>query len=312
MDSRPTKRQRRLVVSSSDNELESDAEGDNALLSLSNEPKSPAGSVKSTSVASSNPQTTSSSKPLSLRSSRPKSPQHIPRRTVTNRRAPSSSASPDKRRYGNPPSSDTTATKSLHSFFQPATEEQRWSSQKFGAKRSLDPVQEKVDDSDDLIEDDYDSYDEIFTKHFADKKTSVLNDSKPPQTRRTPLSRTSSMNSDSSRKLSNPKAFLLPSSSNYGTRGRLSHAEEVNQEDRRPWAQRFPPSSLDELAVHKKKVADVRSWLENVFTGRDRRVCLCFYFLRCAVSVDFSRGYSFSVALLDVGKHLRYHYCQRL
>ena len=140
-------------------------------------------------------------------------------------------------------------------------------------------MEEKIDDSDDLIEDDYDSYDELFTKHFTDKKMTARSDSKPPQKRRNPLSRTSSMNSDSSRKLSTPKAFLLSSSSNYGARGRLSYAEEVNQEDGRPWAQRFPPSNLDELAVHKKKIADVRSWLENVFTGRDRRVCLCFYLL---------------------------------
>ncbi len=41
----------------------------------------------------------------------------------------------------------------------------------------------------------------------------------------------------------------------------------------RPWAERFAPLSLDELAVHKKKVTDVQNWLSAVLQGRDRRVC---------------------------------------
>ncbi|KAL8795560.1 MAG: hypothetical protein Q9195_001981 [Heterodermia aff. obscurata] len=39
--------------------------------------------------------------------------------------------------------------------------------------------------------------------------------------------------------------------------------------DVRPWAQRYGPASLDELMVHKKKVADVRDWFENVYSGRN-------------------------------------------
>jgi cell cycle checkpoint protein len=42
--------------------------------------------------------------------------------------------------------------------------------------------------------------------------------------------------------------------------------------DRRPWAERYAPDSVDELAVHKKKVSDVRSWLESVLRGRERKV----------------------------------------
>lgn len=41
--------------------------------------------------------------------------------------------------------------------------------------------------------------------------------------------------------------------------------------DSRPWTDRFGPSNLDELAVHKKKVQDVRTWLESVISGRDRQ-----------------------------------------
>lgn len=43
------------------------------------------------------------------------------------------------------------------------------------------------------------------------------------------------------------------------------------QEDLRPWAERFAPIDLGELAVHKKKVGDVRGWLEDMMEGRMRQ-----------------------------------------
>ncbi|KAI0187318.1 Rad17 cell cycle checkpoint protein [Xylaria flabelliformis] len=45
------------------------------------------------------------------------------------------------------------------------------------------------------------------------------------------------------------------------------HADD----ERRPWSERFAPTNLDELAVHKKKVTDVRQWLENVIAGKLRQ-----------------------------------------
>lgn len=42
-------------------------------------------------------------------------------------------------------------------------------------------------------------------------------------------------------------------------------------EDQRPWSERFGPINLDELAVHKRKVADVRKWLQEVLHGRLRQ-----------------------------------------
>lgn len=48
-------------------------------------------------------------------------------------------------------------------------------------------------------------------------------------------------------------------------------ADVKNEDDLRPWAERFAPINLDELAVHKKKVADVRTWLEDVTNGRMRQ-----------------------------------------
>ncbi|CAJ2513824.1 Uu.00g019430.m01.CDS01 [Anthostomella pinea] len=51
-------------------------------------------------------------------------------------------------------------------------------------------------------------------------------------------------------------------------------AREVSSQhdhDQRPWSERFGPINLDELAVHKRKVADVRRWLEDVMAGRLRQ-----------------------------------------
>lgn len=42
--------------------------------------------------------------------------------------------------------------------------------------------------------------------------------------------------------------------------------------DARPWAEKYGPISLEELMVHKKKVADVRGWLEGVYSQRDAKV----------------------------------------
>lgn len=44
-----------------------------------------------------------------------------------------------------------------------------------------------------------------------------------------------------------------------------------SDEDQRPWSERFGPKNLDELVVHKKKVADVRRWLHEVVAGRMRQ-----------------------------------------
>lgn len=41
-----------------------------------------------------------------------------------------------------------------------------------------------------------------------------------------------------------------------------------------PWSERYAPTTLDELAVHKKKVADVQQWFEGVISGRSRQKLL--------------------------------------
>ncbi|KAJ2991898.1 hypothetical protein NUW58_g2351 [Xylaria curta] len=45
----------------------------------------------------------------------------------------------------------------------------------------------------------------------------------------------------------------------------------TTDDEQRPWCERFGPTDLNELAVHKKKVADVRRWLDDVKAGRTRQ-----------------------------------------
>lgn len=52
---------------------------------------------------------------------------------------------------------------------------------------------------------------------------------------------------------------------------RNNSAASPETADQRPWSERFGPVNLDELAVHKRKVQDVRRWLQDVMGGRMRQ-----------------------------------------
>lgn len=65
--------------------------------------------------------------------------------------------------------------------------------------------------------------------------------------------------------------FLRTSSGGRSTPPAQSQTAQIDSTDRRPWTEKYGPSSLDELAVHKKKVADVRTWLTGVYTGKERK-----------------------------------------
>ena len=68
---------------------------------------------------------------------------------------------------------------------------------------------------------------------------------------------------------------LLPSTSQKfrktSSGDRVSSLSIVNN-DKRPWTEQFAPKDLSDLAVHKKKVADVRQWLEMTLNGRRQKV----------------------------------------
>ncbi|KAJ5369435.1 hypothetical protein N7509_014047 [Penicillium cosmopolitanum] len=232
MDGRPPKRQRRAVQ---------DKEQSKTSSSVDTEPQSP-------------PQP----EPVTL-SSRPKTTRSRAAASAT--RAPS--ASPTK-----------SKPKSLHGFFSAASEGQRWSAQKFEAKRPASRAATPtttfdVNDIEDDIEDDYGSYDEIFSQ----VDVSSTADQKPPPQK---PSRTLSKRTTTTRPKSQPsKRFLMsPASNGSANKQPKTPASTPIHEDTRPWAQRFGPVGLDELAVHKRKVSDVQQWLDDVFEGRRKEKLL--------------------------------------
>lgn len=71
----------------------------------------------------------------------------------------------------------------------------------------------------------------------------------------------------------NPLCEAKPSSSSTGPRFRKSDKLEQPPSDPeaiRPWTEQYPPLDLSELAVHKKKVTQVRSLLEESLSTRAR------------------------------------------
>lgn len=125
----------------------------------------------------------------------------------------------------------------------------------------------------DLIEDDYDSYDEIFTQHLANERTATgLAAMSSSQTRQPAPKPAPKPKAPVKPPRKTTKRFVLPTDSGNGTAKEQLPAQPAGELDRRPWAQRFAPANLDELAVHKKKVSDVQHWLEDAFAGRRSEV----------------------------------------
>ena len=282
MDTRPSKRQRRFTVYSSDTDDDIEAQIETTDAKSVSSPAVTKGSrndVLRLPISDSGP----SSKELPLLSSRP---QTTSASGYSNSRSYSSTPSPEKKKPEKPLNGKSTGD-SLRNFFQPASEEQRWSSQKFEPTRPADSTTEKAGDDDDLIEDEYDSFDELFTHHFINADigsqggTRAQENSQDKPCQNPPSIKTN----PAGKRASSTKRFLLPQ---YPKGGGLSRPSDIAaaEDDGRPWAQKYGPSNLDELAVHKRKVIDVQNWLNDVFIGRNRCVCLSSIF----VPVDSANG----------------------
>jgi cell cycle checkpoint protein len=93
--------------------------------------------------------------------------------------------------------------------------------------------------------------------------------SKPLPVRKRPIAATAPTDHGST--LNNRQKFLRTASGARNTTPLSSQPAREDTEDRRPWTEKYGPVSLDELAVHKRKVADVRTWLTDVFSGKARK-----------------------------------------
>ncbi|KAL4983618.1 Rad17 cell cycle checkpoint protein-domain-containing protein [Aspergillus falconensis] len=161
--------------------------------------------------------------------------------------------------------SDTIVCGPLQSTSELGDSNRRWppKSEMSGSAGPAD-----VDDNEDLIEDDYDSYDDLFTQHFTDEKLSKLDGTKVvPQPQDRPLSPVRNAKSQQ-KHANNAKRFFLQSAS--PSNNELSNPTPLEKEAL-PWAQRYAPLNLDELAVHRKKVGDVEQWLRDALAEKARR-----------------------------------------
>ena len=279
MATRPAKRQRRLTIFSSSDEEEGDSD-------YKSDSKPAQKSTKTSQLKANQSQSSSfTSKPVGATlPSRSK-----PRITSTNTQrklsrslsTASPTPSPEKKRKSaiNKKGKPEEPSKSLHSFFQPATEEQRWQRRK--AERDVPPSSTKVEDrieEEDLIEDDFSDDELLLLSQLGtngnNKNSRFTGDTvggrrleKPKLGPKASGVKKPTTTTTAAAK----KRFILPTSPvpEQQPSSKVSGPEELQ-----PWAERFAPSRLDELAVHKRKVTDVQRWLEDVFLGRNRRVCI--------------------------------------
>ncbi|EOD50052.1 putative cell cycle checkpoint protein rad17 protein [Neofusicoccum parvum UCRNP2] len=163
-------------------------------------------------------------------------------------------------RSSQPPPKPRSKEKTIYSFFNAATQRQRSqepvSSQKVAAT-------DTVEDQDDAIQDD--SLDDEPNNPSSGQSAARLALRKR---QRGAFAEADSLDQDA---LPGGSQKFLKASTGQRIPTPAPASASVNEADQRPWVEKYGPGSLDELAVHKKKVADVRAWLTNVLGGRERK-----------------------------------------
>lgn len=162
-----------------------------------------------------------------------------------------------------PQRQDEASSRSIHNFFQPATDEQRWSFHKSELGSQLQQQQEASFTDvieDDIIDDDYDILDEgIFDRITAPKER--YKEKERPETAKKVRTAV--------------KRFILDDDLGTHTNSKIRRTELLRAEEsdgKKPWSEQYPPTSLEELAVHKKKVSDVQGWMSSALSGRSKHV----------------------------------------
>ncbi|KAL9585650.1 MAG: hypothetical protein Q9212_001387 [Teloschistes hypoglaucus] len=237
----PAKRQRRLVVLTSEDEGEEQEEAvpekrDVGRLDSTNSRDKEHHKTRAlpTRLHSKHESSTRRTKTPPTKSSAP-SPKKPPSKTRTVRKAPKAS--------------------SLDTYFSAAD-------RAHGTQRSSSQTDKpgKIIEEEDFIEDD--SFDEELRKLSDHRKTIKI-----PDGRDGALPQSQTDKNDSKRLPGGSQVF----------RKLTNGAVKVDKDkkipaplsiDTRPWADRFGPTSVEELAVHKRKVADVKEWVQGVLEGR--------------------------------------------
>ena len=159
-----------------------------------------------------------------------------------------------------------TSSRSISSFFSSTGQGQKQTRRGTTAVAAPHVAEQPVEEEEgeeDVIEDISDIDGSGEERAEQDTRSSVLDRRK----RTVKLDGNTASSAKQSNLPSGSQKFKVPSSGTKLERDGVKGSDL----DQRPWAEKFAPLNLEELAVHKKKVSDVRGWLENVVSGRDRR-----------------------------------------
>ena len=130
-------------------------------------------------------------------------------------------------------------------------------------------VASDVEDHEDLIVDDY-SIENANDLGYAATETALggIKKRPPPGRDGTAATNKSRLQIGSQRfKIHERTSSLcITPGTSYGAKA------EPSAIDMRPWAEKYSPSTFEELMVHKKKVSDVRQWLEGALRGHNYKV----------------------------------------
>lgn len=241
MAARPAKRQKRpvVVVLPSSSEDESTSETVQTRIDGALDPVS--SNISSEKLSLSLPSRTRSGK---IRTRPPVAQQQSSSSTKTKRTKKSDS--------------EPSETRAIHTFFTASIEQAR-------SKQEI--VDFDAAELEDLIEDDAICEEELRTQ--KSRSVSIAADD-----RRNKEHTTLGARSHPEEELPCRASLKFIQGGKASTKPTRAAASSLSQqeEDTRPWADRYAPTTLDELAVHKKKIDDVRRWLQDVLEGRSRKV----------------------------------------
>ncbi|WPG97994.1 Hypothetical protein R9X50_00077700 [Acrodontium crateriforme] len=149
--------------------------------------------------------------------------------------------------------------KPIYSFFNAATERQR--TPQPGSVNPSPSPEKAVLDNEQL---------ETIQDESGDDAPSSLSLSKGSSIALTMRKRKFQMSQSST----DDKSSLLPPTQKFRKTSDTSRVTSfaLTNEDKRPWIEQFAPIDLTELAVHKRKVGNVRQWLELALRGKRQKV----------------------------------------
>lgn len=167
----------------------------------------------------------------------------LPSQSRTGSRRKSASTSPEKPRAKGRPT-EKGKSQSLYTFFSTQVQKQQTQSARLTGERNREV----------LVEDDEEISDEDEVPESKAKISSSFAAAAAKRTRDVMEGGVSV--------ISGSQRFMRPPAPVQANK---------KEENSRPWADRFAPTDLEELAVHKKKVSDVRGWLDAVMGGKLRQ-----------------------------------------